>query len=885
MSENTPILPVIAPAADPEREPLLPVVASTGKPALQLPHRRRRSPLTIITNVVKRVKESLTSNGHGNGAAPIPAAAPVPGAAPVLAVTVVPAPAAAAPTPVLLDAPLSARILDAGSAFFRAVNPCSPRLVDPPALPSHTDQELEQIVTHVSKDFESNQIEVNRSVIRKIIQDATLNAASLSAVCTNFLSNSWRQTDQHVQQTFGTVNAMDNSYTGVPEGIQTFYVHSKAMMASDIVILCDHFACRIHHPMFLARLDAMIAQAEDNTVYFRYLGTVTGPRGPRDRLEEDLMSTSTLFAKVDLLIKDMQEGGELGNESEWSVHEFVRLRSPALGSSDLRTDVVKRVLISIFGWELLINVQRGGIYASYIPSAPDTQLFTAIGTSVVDNLVSLNSSPGLDPLTGCADPRQHPAFNTIKGHFDDVFRFITEHPQLVANRDVGPSTSIAVDTLHQAIPLTRNIQGGTLVLLIGKDLPLEALDPNERDVRFLFSISRAGHLARTMVRQLPNLEQPQAGTHVDILDMLPFDPLWTVDPTASGPAADSMTVGIPHYDPWRDKYGSQPASMRRVMWLSWVATFVLLEKAQRVLCAYEAQAVSEKGKGPPVQTHLELCTEIERVAKAHISSSGVLTALQQAKRDLEGYFQARQPAVQAITSASAVTEAKAVRRIKKSVARSAAVANQFPADGPIGSLTRTAQANALWERCLLPLGKHLPYNGDPKVKKIWMNWAMSHRQGVSLIQAALMRAVCQPQQEANTIVMGSLGLTADDLKDPNAFEEAMHERLERMRQGRAVLAKFQQAQQSRALLRWGMDPQTILERSVMILDGQQAQVLDRTARFDTSLDGTTIAFRFNIPPAVQNTTMTPILRFRDNGIHLINDAGTSLLCNEFQRPY
>ncbi|KAJ3176105.1 hypothetical protein HDU87_005480 [Geranomyces variabilis] len=928
-SERTPLLPIVAPAAE-----------AGAEPAAQLAHRRRRSPLTILTNVAKRVKGLVSSNGHA-------AAATTP-AAPAAATTPAAPAATATPAPALLDAPLSARIIDAGSAFLRTINPFSPRLSDPPALPSHTDQELEQIVSHVAKDFECNQIEVNRSVIRRIVKDATgtPNAAALSAVCAGFLSDSWHQTDQHVQEVFGTVDTLDDNYTGVPEGIKTFYIRSKAMVASDMVILRDHFARRVHQPEFLAKLDAMIAQAEDNTVYLRYVGTMTGPRNPRDRFEEDLSSSSNLFAKVDLLIKDMREGGKLGNESEWSVHEFTRLQCSALGSSDLRTEFVERILIAIFGWDVLINVQRGGAFASYIPTAVDT----AIGTSVVDNLVSLNISPGLDPLTGRADPRQHPAFDGIKGHFDDVFEFIAKNPQLVANRDVGAGARVVVDTLHQAIPLTRHIQGGTLVLLIGKDLPLEALDSKERDVRFLFSESRAGHMARMMLRQLRDLEQPQAATYLDVLDLFPFvnlypwllrhllakgsqflaaymqsvrpwvtvtfsgevtrtiakgftffgsfegqgeagrksllgdvgipflasfDPSWTADPTASGPAADTITVGIPHCDPGRDKYGSQPVSMRRVMRLTWAATFVLLDEAQRVLCGYEALAASGKGKGR-IQTRLELCTEIERAAKARISSSGVQTALDQAKRDLGAYFQTRQPSVQAIISAPAVTEAKAARRVKKSIARSAAVANQFPAAGPAGSPARAAQANALWNRRLLPLGKHLPYNGDPRVKQTWMNWVMTRRQGVSLIQAALMRACQRPQTADITVIRRSLGLTDDDLKNPHAFEEAMYERLERMRQGRSVSAKFQQAQQSRALLRWGMEPQTILERSIMGLDGQEVQILDRMARFYTSVDGKTTAFRFNVPPAVQSATVMPILRFRDDGIHLVDSAGTSL---------
>ncbi|KAJ3175901.1 hypothetical protein HDU87_005732 [Geranomyces variabilis] len=161
----------------------------------------------------------------------------------------------------------------------------------------------------------------------------------------------------------------------------------------------------------------------------------------------------------------MRETGELANESDWTVHEFTSLCTAAAGSTDFRTLFVERILISLFGRDTLINVK----------------LFTDINTSVFAHLAALNVSPGIDAFTG-RPISQHLRLDDIKTHIANVFTFLKAHPHMVANRDISDTSRIAVDTLQQAIPLTRDINGGTLVLLIGKDLRSEALDPKAPDV-------------------------------------------------------------------------------------------------------------------------------------------------------------------------------------------------------------------------------------------------------------------------------------------------------------------------------------------------------------------------------------------------------------------
>ncbi|KAJ3146594.1 hypothetical protein HDU89_006065, partial [Geranomyces variabilis] len=74
-----------------------------------------------------------------------------------------------------------------------------------------------------------------------------------------------------------------------------------------------------------------------------------------------------------------------------------------------------------------------------------------------------------------------------------------------------------------------------------------------------------------------------------------------------------------------------------------------------------------------------------------------------------------------------------------------------------------------------------------------------------------------------------------------------------------------------------MNPQHVLTGSVMALEGQKAQVLDRlTGRFFTDVDGKATAFRFKVPPSLIEVTMPPTLRFRPDGIHLQDDDGNDL---------
>ncbi|KAJ3144291.1 hypothetical protein HDU86_002077 [Geranomyces michiganensis] len=347
-------------------------------------------------------------------------------------------------------------------------------------------------------------------------------------------------------------------------------------------------------------------------------------------------------------------------------------------------------------------------------------------------------------------------------------------------------------------------------------------------------------------------DQSEAGRmHGALVDVIgkpfpvSFDSSWTEDSSASGPADSAFTVGIAHYHPERDKYGSQPLEMRQLMWLTWVATFILIDEAHRILTGYKRQQPTQ-----PSRTRRQLCEAIRSAAQKRLDTTGITQTMDTERAALKLIFDAKRKS--AGPSPSVLCTAKAIRRVKHAVERAAVVAKQFPAVGAPKFPERQHQADLLYTRQLLPLGCHLPYNGDPGKKQQWMDWVLSRREGVSLIHSALMHACTAPSWDRSDQdkLKHILGLSDEDLvADPGRIQTALAERLESMRLGRIGSVRVKQVVQSRAMLRWGLNPQNIIGSTIGHLDGKQANVMSR---------------KMEVVDATQN----PVLRFCDDGIHL-----------------
>jgi hypothetical protein len=66
-----------------------------------------------------------------------------------------------------------------------------------------------------------------------------------------------------------------------------------------------------------------------------------------------------------------------------------------------------------------------------------------------------------------------------------------------------------------------------------------------------------------------------------------------------GPSPQTAFIQIPHIDPGRDKYGSQPESLRRTFLFTWMATLVIN--------CYMMEAIEKLGKTDELSCREELC--------------------------------------------------------------------------------------------------------------------------------------------------------------------------------------------------------------------------------------------------------------------------------------
>ncbi|KAJ3010313.1 hypothetical protein HKX48_007465 [Thoreauomyces humboldtii] len=902
---------------DPENQ--RPLDATTGEGTRQLPHRRRRTPLKlVIDTAIKRFKAAVSSNGNGNGN----------GLTGVLTTIQPPASPSAVPRP-----PLSASLRDSVRSAASKIGILGP-LEAPPAPTPVTLEALHDIVNHVMTDFKRVQLPADRYHITNIVSTAVASNAQLVTMRDRLLGKSWSATDENVCAIFGAVDASNEDYT-VPSDSQAFYIRSRLLHMADIVLLRDVFAARFHHELFLSKLDALIitgAERPLNTdhVYLRYIGTVLGPRTPLDRINEDLQ-VSTLFCKINICLLQMAEDLELTSDPQngWKVFEFPSLRVATEETENIQLDYVERVMISVFGYESLINVQRGGRYAQYVISDEDKAMFIGLETNVVNKLAALDTAVGVDRATGLPILREADGdviTTSIEQLFgDDIFPYIREHPFLVANRPVEPTSRIVIDTVRQAVPRTDYMDPGehigTLVVLIGKDVPLESYDPSLSDARFITEASRSGHLTKLILDQLAGFEAiangSQAelvhGTFVDLLpfvDLYPwllcfahalgisymnlylcitrpwitvtfskkvattllsgfgfygtfdgsvqagsatlldivgipvlttFDADWLEDEEATDPPDDVYTVTIPHYDSGRDKYGEQAPELRRVLVLTWMATFVLMDEAHRIL--------TEATVGDSNLSRRTLCINIRDATVARLNDSGFNAVFASARAELSEYFGRNKPLC---------ARGSWIWRTARTSEQSLEEADTSTWSAP-------------------------SYNGDPLVKEAWINWIVTRREEVNLVTAAIGRrvfdeTVAHRNRQPNTlnILTDSLDLDNDDINDEDTAVQNIQDRLEQMRLGRSRSERFQQAQQTRAMVRWNLDPEEIHRNAQANLQGQAVAVHQQMALFYAAIDDKVESFQIRLPKTILTKASTSTLDFRADGIHLVAQDGTDV---------
>lgn len=121
----------------------------------------------------------------------------------------------------------------------------------------------------------------------------------------------------------------------------------------------------------------------------RYVGQCQGPTRPYDRYMANLRQRSSgilhdFIRAVEILYPEIGAAAEVHLLKPASV-DLIRTASREVVSR-YNADDVERVLIEFFDHATLLNRQRGGFYAGYVPRADDIDTFQALETTFYQQL-------------------------------------------------------------------------------------------------------------------------------------------------------------------------------------------------------------------------------------------------------------------------------------------------------------------------------------------------------------------------------------------------------------------------------------------------------------------------------------------------------------------
>ncbi|KAI8907725.1 hypothetical protein DFJ77DRAFT_442906 [Powellomyces hirtus] len=808
---------------------------------------------------------------------------------------------------------------------------------------------LRSLVNKIVADFAVAQIVVDRNAIMLTISRIFSSpAAFVTGLSILFGSGgsheSWAVTNATLAPLFGLIDTSAATYT-FPEETTGFYFRTRSLAITDVQLMIEVFEKKYHHKLFTDKMRELVREAVrqgKGTIHLRYVGTCEAPSTPVTHITEDLTQAKTLFGKVEVCLQQIDVDGmaETVSTTNWTASEVVNARLTTEDLESVQDVYTERILISLLGYDNLINVQRGGFLASYEPSNEDRNTFQALGTQVgnvmlrlltlsaedMQNFLSLDIMNRVLPQT--------PQAQQVDQHFDNVFAFIRNNPETIANLDFRSRMNAVLQKSMrlQAIPKTEHVQGSTLFLLVGKDLPFEATT-KAGDVRFFYGDSRAGTLGRNMLTNLLQWEgrSTQEIHHIfellTFVDLCPwliltceleaadllssylclvtpwvtvtfsalvsrmlingfqfygnitgqpttkrflnlvgsiyvasFDNSWLDDPAVSAPPDGSYTLVIPHYHPGRNKYGEQHPLLRRVLLLTWIATFVLIEEASRIL--------QDSSLAVP-STRQATCHFIKTRTDARLQSTGFTALLDAAKTEL-GQYLANHAAARAAKTPPLSVEARELQRSRRALRRALRHAN-FIAEGDPKSPEREEQLKDLYSRRRPELGMFIPYSE----RQQWFDWMATRSRGTSYIIAIVAAVSGTAAAGPQGIFHRSLGLAPG--ATGQAIEQAIQERLQALQRGCAAFGVFQRAQQSRVLLRHGRDPVAVLAAASSDLEGQEVTLHSKAISFYGTIPGNNgeepRIVRVLIHVGSTILRRNPRLSFRPAGLRLIAEDG------------
>ncbi|KAG9672577.1 hypothetical protein KCU99_g542, partial [Aureobasidium melanogenum] len=265
-------------------------------------------------------------------------------------------------------------------------------------------------------------------------------------------------------------------------------------------------------PKEAAVWEAMIQGIDDDTIfaYIRYLGKTDLTSGQERHRDDERMRDSGMFhdfrTDCNALWPSVMSSVKIFHvdafELKPSVYGAAYKAKPSVEDADLR----ERVLIALVGQASSLNRQSGGTLVAYQPSDSDIASFKQLGTATFAKLAekAIHQQPSSTLRKRVTD------------WMDGTLRFAAQHS---AELDLGVKSPLnhrhRKAWIDQALP-TR-VLGHTLMVVMGDDLPLHAL---EQPLNFWFQKARSAQMMKDFFSRLMAYEQDRSDWHPLRMDPL-----------------------------------------------------------------------------------------------------------------------------------------------------------------------------------------------------------------------------------------------------------------------------------------------------------------------------------------------------------------------------
>ncbi|QKX57257.1 uncharacterized protein TRUGW13939_04365 [Talaromyces rugulosus] len=171
------------------------------------------------------------------------------------------------------------------------------------------------------------------------------------------------------------------------DSVHVFYVRSWTFMSSKLLRLVKLLRKRGFTSPRLEEWEFQSCIALCGTLTVRYVGMAGGGRTATQRHKRDQndKSRNTLHGEFMHIVDE-----ECPDPCEFQLHEFPEMGINVIGNDKSGVlqlaDDMERLLIQLFGYRSLLNVQIGGRNINYLPQAIDSSIFEGLGSDYFKKL-------------------------------------------------------------------------------------------------------------------------------------------------------------------------------------------------------------------------------------------------------------------------------------------------------------------------------------------------------------------------------------------------------------------------------------------------------------------------------------------------------------------